>query len=134
MRVAASSLPAISLVILSIYPFSIGAYLYGTPLAYADVSGTWDLKVQTSGRTATPTIILVQEGEKLTGTYRGRMGESKLEGTIKGVEITFTVNLKFQDQNLKIVYSGTVDNDSMKGTAQFGDRGAGEWTANKRPN
>src|SRR6266498_4923388 len=129
MRIAALSLPAISLVILRLYFFSIGTHLYGSPLAYADVSGTWDLKVQTSGRTATPTIILVQEGEKLTGTYRGRLGESKLEGTIKGAEITFAVNLKFQDQDLKIVYSGTVDDDSMKGTAQFGDRGAGDWTA-----
>src|SRR6266545_8314924 len=127
MRVAASSLPAISIVIVSFHLSLIGTNLYGSPLAYADVSGTWDLKVQTAERTATPTIILVQEGEKLTGTYRGRLGESKLEGTIKGAEITFAVNLKFQDQDLKIVYSGTVDNDSMKGTAQFGDRGTGEW-------
>ena len=122
--------PILSLIILQFW--WMGTDASSVTHAYADVSGTWDLKVESPGGTATPSMTLAQEGENITGIYRGRMGESKLEGTIKGVEIAFAVNLNFQDQAVTIVYKGTVDKDSMKGTAQFGDRGAGNWTAKKR--
>src|SRR6058998_4380752 len=132
MRIASASLPAISLVILCLHLSSIGASFNRSPLAYEDVSGTWDLKVETSGGTGTPTIILAQEGEKITGTYRGRLGESRLDGTIKGNEIAFSVNVKFENQVLTVVYKGTVDKDSMKGTVRFGDRGTGNWTGRRK--
>ena len=98
-----------------------------------DVSGTWSLSVETQRGTATPTVTLKQAGERITGSYKGRLGDSTLEGTIKGNEIRFAVKLKFQDQEVTITYSGTVEKDSMKGTAQFGDRGSGPWTATRKP-
>ena len=98
-----------------------------------DVSGTWSLSVETQQGTATPTVILKQAGERITGSYKGRLGESTLEGSIKGNEIRFAVKLKFQDQEVTITYSGTVEKDSMKGTVQFGDRGSGPFTARRKP-
>lgn len=76
--------------------------------------------------------MLKQAGERLTGSYKGRLGDSALEGSIKGNEIRFAVKLKFQDQEVTITYSGTVEKDSMKGTAQFGDRGSAPWTARRK--
>ena len=96
------------------------------------VAGTWDITLETGRGTANPSMTLAQDGEKITGTYRGRLGESKLEGTLKGNAIQFSVTLKFQDQPVTISYRGTVDGDSMKGTVQFGDRGSGSWTAKRR--
>ena len=97
-----------------------------------DVSGTWSLSVETQRGTATPTVILKQAGERITGSYKGRLGDSAVEGSIKGNEIRFAVKLKFQDQEVTITYSGTVEKDSMKGTVQFGDRGSGPWTARRK--
>ena len=96
------------------------------------VAGTWDITLETGRGTANPSMTLAQDGEKITGTYRGRLGESKLEGTLKGNAIQFSVTLKFQDQPVTISYRGTVDGDSMKGTVQFGDRGSGSWTAKRK--
>ncbi len=96
------------------------------------VAGTWDITLETGRGTANPSMTLAQDGEKITGTYRGRLGESKLGGTLKGNAIQFSVTLKFQDQPVTISYRGTVDGDSMKGTVQFGDRGSGSWTAKRR--
>jgi hypothetical protein len=100
----------------------------------ADVTGTWDLKVETREGTASPSIILRQEGERITGTYQGRMGNSRLEGSIKGNDINFTVTLKFQDVSYKVTYSGVVSEDTMKGTTRFegGGAGAGTWSARRR--
>jgi hypothetical protein len=100
--------------------------------AQTDASGTWDLTVETQQGTATPSVTLVQSGEKLSGTYRGRMGDSKIEGTVRGSNIQFTVTLRFQDQAHVISYSGTVAGDTMKGTVQFGDRGSGTWSGKRR--
>ncbi len=114
---------------------SLSALLLICPGAFsalADVSGTWDLTVESQQGTANPSVTLIQSGEQLSGTYRGRMGQHKLEGTIRGSEIRFSVTMRFQDQPLVISYSGTVDADSMSGTVQFGDLGSGTWTGKRR--
>jgi hypothetical protein len=100
--------------------------------AQADVTSTWDLTVQTQQGTATPSLALQQSGEQLSGTYHGRMGDSKVEGTVRGKDIQFTVTLRFRDQDHVISYAGTVDTDTMKGTVQFGDRGSGTWSGKRR--
>src|SRR6266540_7011779 len=45
-----------------------------------NVSGNWKLAFETPNGAANPSLVLKQEGEKLTGTYKGRFGESPLEG------------------------------------------------------
>jgi hypothetical protein len=100
--------------------------------AQTDVTGTWDLTVQSRQGTATPSVTLQQTGEKLSGTYHGRMGDTKVEGTVRGNDIRFAVTLHFQDQSFVITYTGTADKDSMKGTVQFGDRGSGTWSGKRR--
>ena len=100
--------------------------------AQTDVTGTWDLTVETQQGTANPSVTLQQAGEKLSGTYRGRLGDSKVEGTLRGNDIQFSVTLRFQDQPLVITYTGTADRDSMRGTVQFGDRGSGTWSGKRR--
>jgi hypothetical protein len=114
---------------------ALGIFLAVFPTALSqdtNVSGAWDISLETQQGTATPTMVLRQEGEKLTGTYKGRLGESKLEGTVKGRSIRFSVSLKFRDQPMTVSYDGTVENDSMKGKATFGDRGTGSWTAKRK--
>src|SRR5262250_1419307 len=55
----------------------------------ADVTGTWNATVDLGGgQGGTPTFVLKQDGEKLTGTYSGALGESPVTGTIKGSDIT----------------------------------------------
>ncbi len=112
---------AVALMVLMIAPRAI--------FAAEDVSGNWDLKVETPQGTATPSISLKQQGEKLSGTYTGRMGETALEGTIKDSNIRFSVKLKFQDQEFAVSYSGKVEGDAMAGTVQFDDSNSGKWTA-----
>ena len=101
----------------------------------ADVNGTWDLTVESQEGIARPSVTLNQEGEKISGVYRGQIGESRLEGSIKGNDISFTVTLKFQEVVNTIIYLGLVNQDSMSGTARFsGTAATGKWTAQRRKN
>ncbi len=97
----------------------------------ANVNGEWNLTVETPNGTGTPKVIFKQDGEALSGTYKGRFGETSLKGTIKGNDIKFTVTISPQGQDLVIEYTGKVDGDTMKGTAKFGEMGEGNFTGKK---
>ena len=97
-----------------------------------DVTGAWDLTVETKSGKAQPSILLKQDGEKITGTYQGRMGNPRLEGTIQGNNISFTVRLKFQETLITVTYRGVVSGDSMKGTVQFGENDSGSWSGRRK--
>jgi hypothetical protein len=96
-----------------------------------DVSGNWKLTFETPNGAANPSVVLKQEGEKLTGTYKGRFGESPLEGTVKGKEIKFTVKVNAQGQEFKLEYAGAVEGDTMKGKVKFGDMGEADFSGKK---
>jgi hypothetical protein len=123
---------SLSLAAAVLFPLILFAPAWLAEPAATDVTGTWLMTVEAPEGIAHPTILLKQEGEKITGTYRGRMGESELSGTIKGSEIRFSVTLKFQDVSYVVVFSGSVGDDSMKGTARFGDTGTGDWSAKRK--
>jgi hypothetical protein len=101
--------------------------------AAIDVSGTWNFQVEIGGTGGTPTMTFKQEGEKLSGQYSGQLGEAPLTGTLKGNAIEFSFDVSLEGNAIHIVYSGTVEKDSMKGTAKFGDFGDGTFTAKRKP-
>ena len=94
----------------------------------AKVAGAWTLTLETPQGTSNPTLTLKQDEQKLTGTYAGRMGEIPIEGTIKGAALTFAAKVNAQGQEIVLTFSGTVDQDSMKGTVDFGGMGSADWT------
>ncbi len=99
--------------------------------AAGDVTGNWKLSIETPNGPGSPSVVLKQDGEKLTGAYKGRFGESPLEGTVKDKDIKFTVKVNAQGQELLIEYAGTVEGDTMKGKVKFGEYGEGTFTGKK---
>ena len=97
----------------------------------SDVSGTWAFEVTTDFGTGSSTMAFKQDGEKLTGQYTGQYGEAALTGTVKGQEITFAYDLVRETVTAHVVYAGTIDKDTMKGTLSIGDMGNGSFTAKK---
>lgn len=96
-----------------------------------DVTGTWAFEVTTDMGTGNSTVVFKQDGEKLTGTYSGQYGEAALTGTVKGKDITFAYDLARDSQSFHIVYTGTIDKDTMKGTMSIADMGGGSFTGKK---
>jgi hypothetical protein len=100
--------------------------------AYAtNVTGEWNLTVESPNGTGTPTVTFKQDGETLTGTYKGRFGEAPLKGTVKGNDIKFSLTISPQGQDIQLDYTGTVDGDTMKGKVKFGDMGEGNFSGKK---
>lgn len=91
----------------------------------ASVSGTWKITVTGESGRANQTIILKQDGNKITGTFKGPRQSGSLEGSVDGNRITFHVNAR-----VSLDYKGTVAGDSMNGT-MTGKGKSGEWTATR---
>jgi hypothetical protein len=102
------------------------------PQGSVDVSGPWIFDVTSPAGTGSPTMTFIQSGEKLSGTYAGQFGEAPLQGTVKGNEISFTIDVTVEDMKLHIGYSGTLTKDTIKGVVSFGDLGEGTFSARRK--
>jgi hypothetical protein len=96
-----------------------------------NVTGKWTMAVETQAGSGSPTFDLKQDGETVTGQYSGQLGEAPVTGTVKGNELTMTFKVSGQGQELVVVYTGTVEGDTMKGKVSLGDFGDGTFTGKR---
>ncbi len=101
---------------------------YAAPV---NVAGQWNVSLELGSIVGHPTLDLKQDGEKLTGTYRGRYGAAPLEGAVKENQIGFTVTMNAEGQEVSGYFSGTVDGDKMSGSVEFEGAGEGTWSATR---
>jgi hypothetical protein len=101
----------------------------------ADVSGTWQLTVETNQGAGSPTVVFQQRGEQLTGTFHSQIfGEAKITGSVKGNSIEFGFEGEAGGQKIKVSYKGTIESPTlMKGTAVYaGFDEKATWSAIKK--
>lgn len=96
----------------------------------AKVAGNWELTMHGGQGTMTFTLTLQQDGTTFKGSSKGQRGESPVEGTVDGNKIHFTIHRTTPNGERLLEYNGTVDGDSMKGTAKFGENER-EWSATR---
>src|SRR5262249_31428991 len=102
-----------------------GLFFIGS-LAAADLSGEWEFEIKDSGETGYARVNLKLDDSKLTGN----LNELKLEGTIKGGDLTF--NAKRPNGDNFGDFAGAIHDNTLAGTAVWvGDRKV-TWSA-KRP-
>ncbi len=98
-----------------------------------DITGAWAFQVETSAGSGTPTFTFKQDGEKLTGQYKGAFGEAPVTGSVKGNKVDFVIKVDIQGQQATITYTGTIEKDgTMKGTAEVAEVGSATWTAKRQ--
>ena len=113
--------------------FFVLALALPAPAEDVNVTGAWRMTSQTPRGERTSDINLVQEGTKLTVTSKDRDGnEIKSEGTVTGVDITWTVRRVTERGEWVITYRGKIDGATMSGAMEFNqpDR-SGTWKAER---
>jgi hypothetical protein len=104
-------------------------------VAGIDISGTWVFSVDLQdGGHGDPTFVFKQEGEKVTGTYSGPLGEQNVTGTVKGDKAVFGFQASRDGETIKATYTGTLESPTkMTGTVEFnGGEQRGKWTGTKK--
>ncbi len=77
-----------------------GLILIAASLLAADVSGTWNAKVETDAGGGTPVFVLKQSGEKLSGTYTGALGDAEVSGSVKGEDVVIQFDVQGREDHL----------------------------------
>ena len=125
------SLAVICLVVMGLVASASLVYAAGP----VDISGKWTMDVVTPKVTGIAVFTFQQDGEKLTGTYAGSLGEAPVTGTIKGNNAVFQFTLASalkKDPNAKpAIYTGKVDGNKMSGDIDFAGQVKGTFTGKK---
>ncbi len=111
--------------------------LIGTGIAQeksvsAQVAGEWSISITFSRGTANHTAIIEQNGDTLTGTYKGELSEGPLNGTVKGNTVEFSSRLSYMSNSAPFNYTATIDGDTMKGTIEMGEYWTATFTAKRK--
>ena len=106
--------------------------LFALTASAADISGTWKATAEGPNGAMERTFIFKVDGAKVTGkTVSSMLGESTInDGKLDGDNVTFTINVNFGGQEMKVNYKGKVSGDTIKLTAET-PNGAIEWNAKK---
>jgi hypothetical protein len=107
--------------------FAVAAYA-------ADVTGTWKATAEGPNGTMERSFVLKVDGNKLTGeTTSSMFGKSTItDGKIDGDSLSFTIAVKFQDNEMKLNYKGKVNGKEIKFTVENPMGGQTiEWLAKK---
>ncbi len=90
--------------------------MFATTVFAANISGTWKGTAQTDHGKIERTFILKAEGDKLTGgTISSNMGKGRIaDGKIAGDTLSFTITVKYQGEDLKLMYTGKITGDEIK--------------------
>lgn len=97
------------------------------------ITGKWTVALEMQGTTATPTLELTQDGEKVTGFYQGRYGKFALTGTLKKQALEFSFAMSAEGTEVTMTFKGEVAADflMMKGVAAMAELGELPWTARR---
>ncbi len=108
-----------------------------TALAFGDVTGkyTAEMPGRNGGPARTSTFNLKQDGAKLEGTVSGMGGRENAisEGKVDGDNVSFTVKVEFNGNEMKMLYTGKLEGSDLKlkMTREGGDQPARDITAKK---
>jgi hypothetical protein len=114
---------------LMIFLVIISVVLISFQVQKINVTGTWNIVLESTIGSGSPVFILKQENDSIvTGTYSGYFGELPVKGKI----ISDKIRLELKLTEGTIIYSGAVEGNIMKGKVDFGSYGDGTFTGKKK--
>ena len=97
-----------------------------------DLTGEWVLTTESQMGSQDADMSIRQNGQALTGKLSSQLGTVDYTGTLNGNAVAFGFSMSLGGNDLRLDYSGTVEGDTMKGTASFGGMGEGTFTARRK--
>jgi enterochelin esterase-like enzyme len=109
---------------------------FSLPSVAQEVSGTWKAEFDTQRGLQKYIFVLKRDGKTLAGKAMveldGQKREVELkEGKVDGDTVSFVETINFQDNELRITYTGKISAEGIKFTRQVGDFGSTEAVAKR---
>ena len=99
----------------------VASYENASTGAPADVNGKWTLMLEAQGQTLPVTLMLKQDGDKVTGSLESMLGKGDISGgKVTGSKFVGVSKTQIQGQDVELNISGTIFGDTMKGVVNTG--------------
>ncbi len=99
----------------------------------ADLTGTWNVSVQTPDQTINSTLVVQQKGDSLSGSLESELGSAPLVGAVKGDTVSFSFSLDMGGQPLVVQAQGLLsDANSMSGQLDVSGMGVMPFSAKRQ--
>jgi hypothetical protein len=112
-----------------------GAADAGQPAAVGGgmAAGTWQLSFNLGDRTSTATLLVTQEGERLSGKITSEIGEAPITDGRIGANgnVHFRTSIPMGSQTFEAIFDGSITGAEMSGTAQVAGSGAIPFTGRR---
>jgi len=100
--------------------------------AQTDITGDWDVTVNSPQGSNTTPVTFKQEAGKVSGMFKSPQGTLPFEGgTMTGNDLKFTFTINVQGMELPITLTGKVEGETITGKADFGGFAEGDWSAKR---
>jgi hypothetical protein len=117
---------ALLFVLLAALPFAQAA-------TSPSVIGEWDLTTISPVGESTNTVEFKKDGDVFKALAKSPQGERPYDSvSVDGNKVTLVLTIDFQGQPMTITYSGTVDEKSINGSADFGGLAMGSFSATRK--
>jgi hypothetical protein len=100
--------------------------------AQANVSGPWEVTIDSPQGAMMVDADLKQDGEALTGMITSPMGNVEIKGTFKNNELAFSYSVPMQGQNLDITMTGKLVGETIDGLVVIAGLGEVPWKAKRK--
>ena len=99
--------------------------------AAASIAGEYKVQMDFSRSSAAHTLVLEQDGDKLTGTHKGEFYSGKLSGQVAANTVKFRSSHRVHGTVLTYEFAGVAENGQLKGTVNLGEYGTAKFTARR---
>jgi len=100
--------------------------------AITDLNGKWDIKLVIAGMGEVPaTVVMKQDGDKVTGTISSPAGDVAIAGTVSGRSVKLAFEAETPQGKLPITMTGDIGATSVVGKASIAGMGEADWTATR---
>jgi len=96
-------------------------------------AGTWQLSVNLGDRASAATLVLTQEGERLSGKITSEIGEAPITDGRIGANgnLHFRTSIPMGAQTFEGIFDGSITGSEMTGTVQVAGSGAIPFTGRR---
>jgi len=97
----------------------------------ANVAGSWLVDIEFTVGAARHQLALETSGATVSGKHIAKVGTGNVRGNMEGDKVHFRSGVRIEGTTLGYDFKGTVSGNTMQGTVDFGEYGAGKFTARR---
>ena len=97
-------------------PLDISKFGKANTGAMANAGGKWNLTIEAQGQKVPVTLMLKQNGAKVSGSLDSMLGKGEIaDAKVSGNKLTGAAKMQIQGQAIDLSINGAIDGNSMKG-------------------